>query len=375
MNRLKLLYLDFHMPYLLKDLNYPVGGATVEWYAWIKGFAANNHRVGVLTHKLNDEMVNASPGFDIVETYDVNEGIRILRWLYKRYPAMLKAVNNYSPDYIIQECAGFETGMMAYIGGKIGIPFIYRVANDMDTDNRYKERLSMYQRIAYRYGLGRADAVICQNNYQYEMLKKKYPNKKITIIHNPFYYEGELPEIKKQNERKYIAWLGVFQHQKNLPALFQIVKNLKDVEFWIAGKPGNHLDDDTKTALSNLRKCDNAKFVGYLKRTEIMHFLSNAYALVNTSHYEGFSNTFLESFLAGTPIVTTTGVDPDNIISKNNLGSISNNYEGIPDLAAALIQNIDYDKIAQRCRQYVLREHAPKVLAQKFAECLQDISP
>ena len=39
------------MPFLIKDADYPVGGATVEWYSWIKGFEANNCEVGVLTWK------------------------------------------------------------------------------------------------------------------------------------------------------------------------------------------------------------------------------------------------------------------------------------------------------------------------------------
>ena len=39
----------------------------------------------------------------------------------------------------------------------------------------------------------------------------------------------------------------------------------------------------------------NIKFVGFIPRNEISSFLGDAYLLLNTSFYEGFSNTFLES--------------------------------------------------------------------------------
>ena len=361
------------MPYLLNDIDRPVGGATIEWHAWIKGLISNNHEVGILTFKGASAYIDRDLEFDIVESYSVNEGIPVLRWLYKRFPAIHNAVREYNPDFLIQECAGFETGLMAFIGKKMNIPFIYRVANDMDTDERYKERLSKYQQVAYKFGLKHADAIMCQNNYQYERLKMKYPVKKITIIHNPYFYEGELSAIKNQTERKYIAWLGIFQYQKNLTALLEIVRSLGEIEFWIAGKAGNRLDDDTKAALSSLRNCNNVKFVGYLKRTEIMSFLSNAYALLNTSHYEGFSNTFLESFLAGTPVITTDKVDPDSIVYNNNLGLTARDYKEIPRLIVSMIQSSNYNNIAQSCRQYVLREHDPKMLAQKFIEILDEL--
>lgn len=362
------------MPYLLRDTDYPVGGATIEWYAWIKGLTSNNHKVGVLTFKGACEHIDRNLEFDIVESYGLNEGIRVLRWLYKRLPAFYNAVREYNPDFLIQECAGFETGLMAHIGQKMKIPFIYRVANDMDTDERYKERLCKYQQVAYNFGLKHADAIICQNNYQLERLKEKYPIKKIAIIHNPYFHEGDLPLIKNQTERKYIAWLGIFQHQKNLPALLEITRSLKDVDFWIAGKAGNRLDDDTKTALNSLNNCNNVKFIGYLQRHEIIDFLSNAYALLNTSHYEGFSNTFLESFLAGTPVITTDKVDPDNIIYNNNLGIIAKDHTEIPGLIRSIVNSGNfYNDIAKSCRQYVLREHDPKMLAQKFIEVLSKV--
>ena len=169
MKKLKLLYYDFHMPYLVKDGNYPVGGATVEWYSWIKGLEANNCEVGVLTWRGANNYVGYNDSINFIETYDPNAWFRKLRWLY-RFRILFKAVKKFNPDYLMQECAGFETGIMAYIGKKLSIPFIYRVANDIDTDNRIYKRLNYRQRIYFQYGLRNSSAIFCQNSYQFDRI-------------------------------------------------------------------------------------------------------------------------------------------------------------------------------------------------------------
>ena len=359
------------MPFLLKDADYPVGGATVEWYAWIKGLEANNCEVGILTLKGANKYIGNNDRIIFVETYDLKAGIRKLRWLY-RLRILYKAVKRFNPDYIIQECAGFETGIMAYIGKKLNIPFIYRVANDIDTDPRINRRLNYRQRIFFRYGLKHSSAIFCQNNYQFKRIKEILPNTVNIIIHNPFYNNGELPQIKEFSDRFYIAWIGIFQYQKNLPALYNVVKEAPDMMFKIAGRNTNSaLDESTQKSLEGLRKCNNVEFVGYLKRTEILPFLAQAYALLNTSHYEGFSNTYLESLAVGTPIITSTKADPDYIISKNNLGKVVNDFAEFNNAINIIIENQQFDALSERCRRYLFQNHDPVSLSKNLINYLK----
>lgn len=371
MKRPKLLFLNFNLPYLIKDEVYPIGGATVALYGLIKGLIQNNCKVGVLTWRGAKNYVNKSVEFDIVETYRLNDGIRRIRWIYKIYPSLLKAIRNYNPDFLIQSCAGVETGAIGLISKKLNIPFIYRAANDMDADYRYKERLRFFAQIVYRYGLKMTDVIFCQNTYQYEHFKRQFPQKKIFIIHNPYSKDLNSENLKDRSKRRYIAWIGVFQYQKNLAALLEIAKALPSSKFKVAGKEGTSLDKETERALNDLRHCNNVSFVGYLNRKEILPFLSNAYALLNTSHYEGFSNTFLEAFSVGTPIVTTTRIDPDSIIFSNNLGHVGEKYSELPDLLTSVMSAKNYDEISKRCRRYVLENHDPRIIAKKFIDNLE----
>ena len=374
MKKLKLLYFDLNLPYLIKDIDYPVGGAAVEWYAWIKGFIKNEVQVGLLSWKGASDYIGKPLEFDIIEGISLDEGIPKIRWIYKRYPSLIRAIKNYNPDFLIQECSGLITGILGRIGKKMNLPFIYRVANDIDADDRYKEHLNFIPQIAYRYGLQCADAIFCQNSYQYNKLKGSFPKKKVIKIYNPYYSEKKLADLLDYTKRKYVAWLGRFHEQKNLPGLFRIVKLLPNVNFKIAGKAAGTLDYDTKIALYELQKCKNVDFVGYLSRKKIFPFLSNSYALLNTSHYEGFSNTFLEAFAAGTPVATTPNVDPDGIIANNNLGLIKKDFSEMPDAIKSLIDDKNYNVISKRCRDYLIKNHDPEILAKKFIENLQTLS-
>ena len=371
---MKILYFDFSIPYLIKDADYPVGGAAVEWLNWIKGFQKNNDEVGVLTWKgARDFLGDKADLYHMVETYGDDEGIRYLRIFNLRLPHFKQAIGNYQPDAVIQGCAALNTGLLSMAAKSRGVPFVYRAANDMDADDRYKTRLSFYEAFFYRYGLQRADAIVCQNKYQYEKFKGQFPDKPVIILHNP-YEMPENPKLDAIAERKYIAWLGVFQPQKNMSALYEIVKALPQYEFRIGGKISNtSIDDATRQALKELERAPNVTFEGYIKRTQINSFLSKAHLLLNTSHYEGFSNTFLEAFAAGTPIVTTRKVDPDNIVEHHKLGMVSENYDGLPDCIEQVVNHEDYREMSERCQQYVIRKHNPAKLASEFTNFLASL--
>ena len=368
---MKLLYIDFNMPYLLKDTDHPVGGATIEWYAWIKGLEENNCEVGVLTWKGAINFVKKPHTINFIESYDREKGIPKLRWLYYRFPSLLKAVKKYNPNVIVQECASIDTGIIAFVAKILNVPFIYRVANDMDTDERLKMRLNFRQRILFKYGLKKSNAILCQNSYQYKKLRIKFNKEKLHIIHNPFYLEIKV-EISNFSKRSYVAWIGIFQYQKNLPALYEVVKKLPHIEFHIAGKSsGSNLDENTKTALQRLSHCKNVIFIGYLKRTEVLPFLSKAYALLNTSHYEGFSNTYLEALSVGTPIVTTKYASPDNIIENNNIGFEVDDYSVLSLALKKIIDNKDYCSLSNRCRNYVVNNHDSVILSKRFINIIE----
>lgn len=367
---MKILFIDFTLPYLLKDAKHPIGGWAVQLNAWISGLCANGHRAGVLTWKGANSFINRRLDFDLIETYNPDKGVKIVKYFYGYIPALYKKTIQYKPDCIIQACAGLNTGIMAYISKRLNIPFFYRCTSDIDADDRYKRKLLKYEQIAYQYGIKQARAIICQNKYQYLHFKHRYPKIESYILPNPFYKIPELPTVPFF-DRTYIAWLGVFRKEKNLPLLYEIARKCPEMVFKITGTPEKNLDGNTKKALIGLGELTNVEFTGYLPRRDIPQFLSKAIALLNTSHYEGFSNTFLEAFAVGTPVIALEKVDPNLIIAKNKLGFSVKDESDFSKIIKNLTNNKQqYDAISSKGKEYVRINHDPAILAKKLIEIL-----
>lgn len=369
---MKILFIDFRLPYILKDANYPSGGYAVEVNNWLNGLADTGCECGVLVWKGAKSFVNRQLRYELIDTYPVDKGIKYLKYAYLYLPSLLRATSEYKPDLIIQGVPDVQTGMMAYIAKRLNIPFCYRVANDIDADDRYKNEIPLYAQYAYRYGLRNCDAILSQNQYQYDQLKKQYPDIPNHIIPNPYIPINSEVQQRNRSERNYVAWLAVFRPQKNLPLLVKIASSLPEVNFHVAGMAPQHVHPETQKALDSLSKLENVHFPGYVKQKEVGEFLSKAVMLLNTSHFEGFSNTFLEAFASGTPLVCPSRVDPGGIVAKNHLGYACKEdgqfAETIKKLYA--LNDQDYSSMSERCRSYVFAQHNPKKLAQKLVDSL-----
>ncbi len=366
----KILCLDYTLPYLYSDLDKYPGGAAVEWYHWIKGFKENNIKIGILTLKGAKNYITKELDFDLVESWDIKKGIPKLKLFYYVIPSIYKAIKNYNPDYLVQETASRNTAIMAIISKILHKKFIHRIGSDQDVDQRIKEKLSKFNSITYNLGLKLADIIFCQNQYQVKMLKKKFPNKKIFLIYNPYNIANN-KKILGKSDRSFIAWIGSFTYLKNIPALLKVIKKNSNLKFKIVGKHvENNVDMATDLAIKELKKIKNVEFVGFLKNEEIPGFLSGAYALLNTSWLEGFSNTFIEAWSVGTPVISTKNVNPDNIISNFELGILTDSYEDLPNALTQIISmsNDEYHDLSLRCINYVKENHDPETLAAKFLD-------
>lgn len=368
----KILYYDIHLPFLINDSERQVGGATVQLFAWLQGLINNKQKVGVLTFKGASDLVGKSLPFLLIDTHKLNGGIPVLRWFYDVIPNLYRRIKYYKPEFIIKAGAGFQVGILTLICKYLDIPFIYRVANDADVDERINQRVPLYSRFLFNFGLKYSAAVICQNQYQIIKIREIYPEKPSILLYNPFFSNGNMPEVKTFENRKYVAWVGVFSMKKNPALLLDIVKIHKNLEFRIAGKLSTHIDNKTKAIFEKLEKQQNVKFVGYVKRHEILSFLSEAYFLLNTSLYEGFSNTYLEALSMGTPVVTSSKNDPDGIIGKNNLGVVIDEHKSEDDFRGVLTK-ASFDLMSTHSREYVLKNHNPDNLAKELINFLDKI--
>ncbi|WP_084302738.1 glycosyltransferase family 4 protein [Bradyrhizobium sp. WSM2254] len=370
--QVRILSIDFSIPYLLKDDDHPIGGWAVQLSIWLRALENAGHDTALLTWKGALAHVGSGQQIKLIETYDPAHGVRVAKYFYSYIPKTLAAARAYRPDIMIQGVCGVHTAIMAFVAGQLGIPFVHRVVNDKDVDERCKIGLRSYEWLAYSWARNRTTAFLCQNEYQREKLAALFPGKPVHVLHNAVVVAEDAAPPLPRAERRYVAWLGVFRYGKNLPLLFRIAQELPTVKFRVAGMPDRVVDQATLDAVNRLRQLPNVEMVGYIRRADVQRFLSEATMLLCTSDFEGFSNVFLEAFAVGTPVMTRRQVDPDSIVVRYSLGASAEDELALTKSVKALwdMDANEYNALTRRCQTYVKANHSPSAKARELIAAL-----
>jgi hypothetical protein len=141
----RILSVDFSIPYLLKDDDHPIGGWAVQLSIWLRALENAGHEAAPLAWKGALAHAGSGQQIKLIEAYDPAQGVRIAKYFYSYIPKVLAAARAYRPDIIIQGARGLGTAIRAFVADHLRIPFVHRVVSDEDVDERYK--------IGWRFGL------------------------------------------------------------------------------------------------------------------------------------------------------------------------------------------------------------------------------
>jgi glycosyltransferase involved in cell wall biosynthesis len=349
----------------------PTGGASIQSLVWMNSFKQLGYEIYL--GRLEDDVKEIKTEYDwikFITLFNSSKKKKIV-WFTYRFPLVYKAISKFRGKIVYISMPTWHSLYFGLICMLLKKKHIIRIASDVNVDHRLISNhgyLGSFQiLLAYRI----ASLILAQNEYQYQILKKKFPNQNIIKIPNPIVINKAFESTKDQMTG-YIAWVGNFRRVKNLGLLYEIVRNLPQEQFKIAGVPMESIDEETKSSITDLEKLTNVEFCGNIPRQEILMFYKNAKFLLNTSDYEGFSNTFLESMVTGTPILSTINVNPDGIISQFNLGII---YSSVSNLKECLLkltekQYLDYSK---NCVKYVKENHDHLILGKKLISIIEKL--
>lgn len=354
---------------LLTGSENPPGGAVIQTIGWMTAFKELGHEV--IQGRLENDHRVLLPEYNWVQTksmYHPEKKRKLFCWYTHRLPSLCKAFRESKCDVVYESIPHWTSFYIAIFCKWFKIKHVIRVASDNMMDERIFLEQSRYKVFFISLGLRFCDTILVQNIYQYSILKKKFPHKKILKVFNPIVINRDFL-MPKSEMKGFIAWVANFRHQKNLKLLFDIASHNSAEIFKIAGSPKYPMDNETAIYYDKLQTLSNVEFVGNISRDEILYFLVNAKFLLNTSRVEGFSNTFLEAMSVGTPILSTNNANPDSIINHHNLGFI---YENESDLkiffATLLISN--YQKMSNNCVSFVMENHDHSVLGKRVLNYL-----
>ena len=183
--------------------------------------------------------------------------------------------------------------------------------------------------------LNNSSLILLQTEFQKQLLSENFGfNGKV------FYNAHPLPTDIDLCREDVVIWVGRL-HKRKFPERFlSIVKKMKsnsNIKFIMVGKRlTSKFDDEIK---STLKENPNFHYYGESEQEFIMEMLNKVKVLVNTSDSEGFSNTFIEAWLRGVPVITLKGVNPDDLITKNGVGFVCDDIDEIQKRISEILNN------------------------------------
>ncbi|MGV8092859.1 MAG: glycosyltransferase family 4 protein [Mangrovibacterium sp.] len=214
------------------------------------------------------------------------------------------------------------TWYIAKIAKMKGITLILHIASDHSVSFR-NSIISRIRKLLLKDIIRLGPKILVQTPEQKLMLSK-ITTKNITIIPNLIYQSNTVPVLKKE---KNIVWIGKAIPIKQLNIFLDIAEGMQlenpNLNFIIISRFFN--DAYSLDLLKRIDSLKNIKNLGEHENEFINEYLKHkAYLLINTSSSEGFSNTFLQAWSYGVPVISLNS-NPGNVFSENNVGNFCYN--------------------------------------------------
>jgi glycosyltransferase involved in cell wall biosynthesis len=237
--------------------------------------------------------------------------------------SLYRTLTRLEPELIYHRAASGYTGVAARYAASRGIPMIWHVASDIEVlpfDRPVGARtLPKYlEKRAIEYGLRRARRVVVQTQHQRTLLQRHYQRSDAVVVRN---FHPLPTEAVRREEKTRVLWVANLKPIKRPELFIRLADRFRhraDIEFTMIGDIS---DRGTWQSLlsESMARCPNLRFLGRLPQQEVNRQLAAGHVLVNTSENEGFSNTFIQAWMRGVPVVSLT-VDPDRLLNEGQYG-------------------------------------------------------
>lgn len=272
-----------------------------------------------------------------------------------------KILNEIQPDIIYTRYTSSWCGFAAIYAKKNKVKHIHALASDKAPDIKISLKIFFHpSKIAeFLYmsrGLQIATEVIAQNKFQQELLLKNFCRRGILINQmTPFVKDVN---IIKHDSPILVLWIGNLKNIKR-PEIFielaQILDHFNITHRMIMiGRPSKKYEYLLKCAVNNL---SNFEFKGEISQDHVNNLLLESHILVNTSEFEGFSNTFVQAWMRKVPVISMHS-NPNEAITKNMLGFVAPEFQDLVEFTKELIANADLRKsMGENAYTYAVLNH------------------
>lgn len=281
------------------------------------------------------------------------------RWfLYKKRINLL--LNQIEPDGIYTRFFSSWSGFASMYAIKSNIPHVWALASDNDlkvlkTHINLTKPLNIFENNYVRKAFLKATEIIVQNDWQAFALNQLHHRSGTQL-------KQAAPPIKVEVSRKdrdtlKIVWIANMKPLKRPDILINIAQHYRS-QLGISFKMIGRLDIKYKEQINEEEKLNsNFEYMGELRNDEVNNILLDSDILINTSDYEGFSNTFIQAWMRKN-IVISMNSNPDQILNKYNVGFLCSSLDEIVEKISLLRENRNSLREMQNLAyEYAKKEH------------------
>jgi len=179
----------------------------------------------------------------------------------------------------------------------------------------------------------------------------------------------DLPAVNIKGKRihdKQVVFVGRLSREKNVEALLEAARKIKEAVFVIVGNGPDWL------RLKQLsRDIANVVFTGYLSHEEALQYIAGSDILILPSYAEGLSTVILEAMVLRTPVIASNIGGNVELIEDMKTGLLVNPYD-IESIVNSIVTLLDDPNLAQnlaeKAYEKVVKNYSWNVVLPKYLE-------
>jgi glycosyltransferase involved in cell wall biosynthesis len=356
-------------PVLAADPNLKVvGGAQVQQRLLATALARRGFRVSMICDDYGQPDLAVIDGVTVLKSKGPLQRLPVIRSIYPRLTGLWSAMRRADADVYYQRSAAAHTGVVGLFAKRHGRRFVYAAACDLDVGR--DETRKLFQRRAgwrdyhlFRLGLTLATDVVVQHAQQMQEFMRCH-GRAATIV--PSCYAEQPRGVANSNG--VVLWVSALRTGKRPELLLEMARRLPHLRFRMVGGPSSEAGGEAAFARMKeeaAASIPNLEFVGFVPFAEVHTHFNGARVFVNTSDYEGFPNTFLQSWSRGIP--TVSFCDTGSIVDGVKVVNVANDLDHMTNLVSRLMSDDNYwREVGMIVRTCYERFHTPDAAVEVY---------
>jgi glycosyltransferase involved in cell wall biosynthesis len=321
----------------------------------------------------------AARGLRVAHVLDEAEGLPKCRWgvdlVVQRPPApggdrfdrirrVSQALTAADAGVYLQRSAGLVTGIVGAYARLRRRRFVYSTSSPLDLLGGLP--LLPQEALGFQLGVQLADAVVVQTHDQAESARRRRG-----VVRIPSFCD---PAPDMPTKRDFFLWVGRPAAYKRPSAFVDLAQDVPEARFVMVGVPASATSLGS-AAHGREKSPPNLQILSPLPPDEVLPLYHRAIAVVNTSEFEGFPNSFMEGWARGA-LALSLHADPDAVITTHRLGAVAQGSRVALASAARTMwhERDEPDQRRMAAVTYVREHHSPAVVGERWFDLVTSLN-